>query len=249
MRMKFWFLLAVVIAAATVPALARSRDDVMAGAYRCSAIADDKQWLDCFYGAAQPVRAQLGLPAASDSQLRMAAAPPAGGEIRNAMARDEVMAGAARCYLVADDRQWLNCYYDAAQPVRTLLKLSPAPKAAPAQVPEAPAFAVRKPAPAPVPGDGFTDWLAGSGKQRIVSRLASYNFDKYNIFTVTLANGQVWRQQDGHPHPGRPGEHRLAGAGRTAHFQSKQIAITRPTIKRNARPAYWTFMDQMRLSL
>lgn len=176
-------------------AQARPRDDVMAGAYRCGAIADDRQWLDCFYGAAQLVRAQLGLPPAPKAQQRLAAAPPAGGEAHNAMVRGEAMAGAARCYAVADDRQWLNCYYDAAQSVRALLKLPQPNGETKASAVEAPAFAVRKAAPAAP--DGFSDWLAGSGDQRIVSRLASYSFDRNQIFTVTLANGQVWQQQSG----------------------------------------------------
>ena len=193
MRIGFGLLLVLAAALCAVPAQARGRDDVMAGAYRCGVISSDRLWLDCFYGAAQPVRAQLGLPPAPDAQLRLATAPPAGGENRNAMTRDEAMAGAARCYLVADDRQWLNCYYAATQPVRVLLKLAPAQTVA--ATPPAEAFAVRK--PAPVPSGGFSDWLVGSGSQRLVSRMESYSFDRYNIFTVKLANGQVWRQESG----------------------------------------------------
>ncbi len=197
MRMMFGMLMVMVAALAAAPAQARSRDDVMAGAYRCGVIGSDKVWLDCFYGAAQPMRAQLGLTPAPDAQLRLATAPPAGGENRNAQVRDEAMAGAARCYLVPDDRQWLDCYYGAVQPVRALLNLSPSQKviASSPQPVESSAFAVRK--PAPVSGKGLSDWLAGSNNQRIVSQLASYTFDRNNIFTVTLANGQVWRQESG----------------------------------------------------
>ena len=197
MRIGFGLLLMLAATLCAVPAQARGRDDVMAGAYRCGVISSDRLWLDCFYGASQPVRAQLGLPPAPDAQLHLATAPPAGGENRNAMTRDEAMADAARCYLVVDDRQWLNCYYAAAQPVRALLNLPQASKAPPPPAPpgESPVFAVRK--PAPTPGRGFSDWLAGSSNQRIVSRMESYSFDHYNIFTATLANGQVWRQQSG----------------------------------------------------
>jgi hypothetical protein len=180
---------------AVAPAQARSRDDVMASAYRCGAIGDDRQWLDCFYGAAQPVRAGLGMSPAPDAQLRLAMSPPADGQPRNATVRDQAMAGAAHCYTIGDDRQWLHCYYAAAQPVRAVLGLSAAAATA-AVVPvpaEAPAFAVRKAAPV----SGFSDWLSGSGDQRLVSRLTSYSFDRYNIFTVKLANGQVWRQESG----------------------------------------------------
>lgn len=195
MRIEIWLLLAGIAALTIAPAQARGRDDVMASAYRCAVISDDKLWLDCFYGAAQPMRAQLGLPAAPDAQVRLAAAPPGSGEVRNAMVRGEAMAGAARCYSVADDRQWLNCYYNAAQPVRSSLNLPSARRMVPAQATESPAFAVRK--PAPVSTSGFSDWLGGSDNQRIVSQLASYSFDRYDIFTVKLANGQVWRQQSG----------------------------------------------------
>lgn len=195
MRMGLGLLLVFLVALVAAPAQAGGRDDVMARAYRCGGIASDRQWLDCYYGAAQPVRAALGLPPAPDAQQRLAAAPPTGGEAGNSNIRGEAMAGAARCYPAADDRQWLDCYYGAVQPVRALLGLPQAKALLPAQPVEAPAFAVKKPAPAP-PG-GFSDWLGGSSNQRIVARLESYKFDKYGIFTVTLDNGQVWQQQSG----------------------------------------------------
>jgi hypothetical protein len=195
MRTLCGLLLLFLAALALAPAQARGRDDVMASAYRCGGIADDRQWLDCYYGAAQPVRAALGLPPAPEAQLRLAAAPPANGEARNSEIRGEAMAGAARCYRVVDDRQWLDCYYGAVQPVRALLNLPQTKAPPPAQPAEPPAFAVRKAAPAP-PG-GFSDWLSGSGNQRIVAHMRSYKFDKYGIFTVTLDNGQVWQQNSG----------------------------------------------------
>jgi hypothetical protein len=42
---------------------------------RCQAIQDDRTWLDCTYGAKQPMRAKLGLPPAPDYQQRLV--PPA----------------------------------------------------------------------------------------------------------------------------------------------------------------------------
>ncbi|HXS07955.1 MAG TPA: hypothetical protein VN723_14285 [Rhizomicrobium sp.] len=48
-----------------------TRNDVMANIERCSAITDNRVWLNCFYGAAQPMRAQLGLPPAPDSQVAL----------------------------------------------------------------------------------------------------------------------------------------------------------------------------------
>ncbi len=46
------------------PAMARPRDDAMSAAFRCGVIGEARQWLDCYYGAAQPVRAALGMPPA-----------------------------------------------------------------------------------------------------------------------------------------------------------------------------------------
>lgn len=59
------------------PALADTRDDVVSGIQRCQSIADDRTWLDCTYGAQQPMRAKLGLPPAPDFQQRLV--PPAAG--------------------------------------------------------------------------------------------------------------------------------------------------------------------------
>ena len=54
---------------------ANARDDVLAGISRCGGISDDRSWLDCVYGAAQPMRAQLGLLPALASQQKLV--PPA----------------------------------------------------------------------------------------------------------------------------------------------------------------------------
>ena len=64
---------------AATPALADTdpvRNDVMANIERCSAITDNRVWLNCFYGAAQPMRAQLGLPPAPDSQVALVKSAP-----------------------------------------------------------------------------------------------------------------------------------------------------------------------------
>lgn len=53
-----------------------TRDEVMAGAVRCAGIADDRTWLDCFYGSAQPMRASLGLSPAPAAQTNLV--PPPG---------------------------------------------------------------------------------------------------------------------------------------------------------------------------
>lgn len=53
-----------------------TRDEVMSGAARCAGIADNRTWLDCFYGSAQPMRALLALPPAPAAQTRLV--PPPG---------------------------------------------------------------------------------------------------------------------------------------------------------------------------
>ena len=50
---------------------AATRDDVMYAASRCGGIEDSRTWLDCYYGAAQPMRAELGLPPAPVSQQNL----------------------------------------------------------------------------------------------------------------------------------------------------------------------------------
>lgn len=53
-----------------------TRDEVMSGAARCAGIADNRSWLDCFYGSAQPMRALLGLAPAPPAQVKLV--PPPG---------------------------------------------------------------------------------------------------------------------------------------------------------------------------
>jgi len=166
----------------------------MAGAYRCAGIASARIWLDCYYGAAQPVRAALGLVPAPADQVGLGLSPPAAGERQNQAARDEVMASAGHCGSLADERQWLSCYYAAAVPVRAVLGLS-VPAAAPQSVaqptskPPSPSSPPRRP--------GAMAEFFGVSSINIVSRMESYSFDYYGNFTVTLANGQVWRQLEG----------------------------------------------------
>ncbi len=65
-----------------ISADAAPRDDVKDGVSRCDGIADDHAWLDCFYGAAQPMRARLGLAPAPEFQTRMVPAPSPGAAPR-----------------------------------------------------------------------------------------------------------------------------------------------------------------------
>ncbi len=172
------------------PAQARPRDEAMAGAYHCAAIADSRRWLDCYYGAAQPVRGALGMKPAPAAQTSLVSAPPTGGAALpgDLGARDAVMRAAASCGTQPDERGWLDCYYAAAQPMRATLHLTPAPQVASAAQPIA--------VPPAQPGIGKSAAVSGDGVP-VLARMASYSFDKYGYFTVTLANGQVWRQVDG----------------------------------------------------
>ena len=150
----------------------------------------------------------------------LAALPPAAAL---AGPRDDVVQGIVRCGAIPDDRQWLDCVYGAAQPMRAQLGLPPAPAAqqrlVPAQgygtlpgyggtpppVPQATitpgARAVAQPAyqpPPPHQDKGFFASLMGEKNvPDITARMTSYSFDRAGNFTVTLANGQTWVQVSG----------------------------------------------------
>lgn len=112
-----------------VPALAGPREDTLSAISRCASLADDRTFLDCIYGAAQPMRARLGLAPAPASQLQLV--PPAG----------------------------------------PALAQTPPPGAAPAASP------------------GILGMFKGDGLH-----MAAYSFDNRGLFTVTLSDGTIWRQ-------------------------------------------------------
>jgi hypothetical protein len=172
-------------------AVARPRDDVMMNVYRCAGHPSTRVWLDCYYGAAQPQRAALGLPPAPPAQAQLVQAPPAPGAPKDLAARDAVVAAAARCGSVSGERPWLDCYYASANPVRVLLGLAAVPGAAPPPPPPEPVgMATRD-------DGGFFDGMFGKSETLVAARMADYRFDRNGIFTVTLENGQVWQQLDG----------------------------------------------------
>jgi hypothetical protein len=198
------------MAAFIAPAGARPRDDALAGAFRCAVIAESRQWLDCYYGAVQPVRAGLGMPPALAAQIKLANAPPAGGQPRDVSVRDDVMSAAVGCIRITGERPWLDCYYAAATPMRTLLGLS-GPPVAPKPLPQLayvppPAQSTRPP---PMPRNaGLLDGMFSDTKP-IVRNIAmqSFTLDRSGAFTVILADGQVWTQleEDQVYHPARWG--------------------------------------------
>ena len=137
-------LIAVALLLAAVPAVqAGPREDSLAGIMHCGEQSEDRAWLDCVYGAVQPVRAKLGLPPAPAFQQKLVS----GG-----------------------DRP---------------LPASPMPTMPAAQ---APAMSAARPAATAAAPPQFSDgrWVP----------LKTYTFDRHGIFTATLADGPVWRQDD-----------------------------------------------------
>lgn len=204
-----WWLLVPAMLCLAAPAQARPRDDALSGAIRCGIVADSRQWLDCYYGAAQPVRAALGLPSALAAQIKLAASPPSGGQPRDEAVRDDVVAAAAGCARVTGDRAWLDCYYAAAMPMRAQLGLS-APQAAArpapqlASVPPPPATPA---GPPPMPrNSGLFSGLFHSAKPVVRDMpMQSFVLNDKGAFTITLEDGEVWEQleEDEIYHPAR----------------------------------------------
>ena len=201
----FWWLLVLPILGLAAPAQARPRDDALTGAFRCVVIADSRQWLDCYYGAAQPVRAALGLSPALAAQLKLVASPPSGGQPQDQDVRDEVVTAAATCMREAGDHPWLDCYYAAANPMRAQLGLStprtastspPVPQLASLPVPPARPAAPAGPPPMPRSSGLFSGIF--SNLKPVVSDMPMKSFvmDGNRAFTVTLVDGEVWQQLD-----------------------------------------------------
>ncbi len=125
----------------TSPVLAGPREDSLAGVSRCAALPDDRTFLDCVYGAMQPMRASLGLAPALPAQQQL---------------------------------------------------VPPNPSAARGAPPRAQAAAPAQPATTKDNGGLFNNVFSGGGL-----RMASYSFDRRGLFTVTLSDGSVWRQDAG----------------------------------------------------
>ena len=114
--------------------------------------------------------------------------------------RDEVMAGAARCAGIADNRTWLDCFYGSAQPMRALLGLAPAaatqvklvpPQGAAYISPETGGYATPQ-----KPGGFIADILGSSKPVASDMPMVSYKFARDGTFTVVLKNGQTYRQKE-----------------------------------------------------
>jgi hypothetical protein len=101
-------------------------------------------------------------------------------------ARYEVISAVLRCNRLTTDREWLDCYYGVAQPVRAQLGLSPAPQARNRPGDNEKATLSGSPTVTP-PSKADSQW----------SQMVSYGFNRFGTFTVTLANGRIWRQLSG----------------------------------------------------
>jgi hypothetical protein len=175
--------LVFLLALGSGPAAARPQDEVLSGAFRCAAIGELRTWLDCYYGAAQPERLALGMPPVSAAQARLVAMPPAGTAPGQDMElRDDVVRSALECNRTATGRDWLTCFYAAAEPVRTRLGLSSSAR-------------IAAPRPAPPPASEFgLNPKPVKQPASVTAHMADYQFDRNHLFTVTLDNGQVWQQ-------------------------------------------------------
>ncbi len=120
--------------------------------------------------------------------------------------RDAVMDGAARCEGIPDNRVWLDCFYGSAQPMRSLLGLSPAPETQTRLVPGpgaaygsaayGGAAAPRRAQPKEKP-ESFLSAVLGDTKP-IASKMpmTAYGFARDGSFTVTMPDGHVWQQAE-----------------------------------------------------
>lgn len=165
-------------------ALADTRQDVMAGAQRCAAIADDRTWLDCFYGSAQPMRARLGLAPASARQQSLV--PPAYGA-----APVPVYAAPAPVYAAPAPVYAPPAYGAPTYGAPTY--------GAPARQPALQANGLPKPPPLPRRHDsGVFASVFGSSRPVISNvRLVSVTTNKAGRFIITLSDGEMWQQDDG----------------------------------------------------
>ncbi len=114
--------------------------------------------------------------------------------------RDDVMLNLQRCSGITDNRTWLNCFYGAAQPMRAQLGLPPAPEAQVNLVKNTP----MTPPPMKQESSSGGGWLgignifgsSGNDDSNMsgAMRLSAFTFGKDGLFTVTLADGEVWKQ-------------------------------------------------------
>ena len=110
--------------------------------------------------------------------------------------RQDIIDNVTRCAAFSDDRQWLDCFYGSAEPMRSRLGLPPAPE------PQTRLSGSVRLGSAPPPARVMQGFGALPSKppaivDNLSAKLLKYTLDSHGQFTVTLDNGQVWRQESG----------------------------------------------------
>jgi len=133
------------------------------------------------------------------------------GSVARADTRSDVRAAFDRCDVFGDDRTWLNCIYGAVQPMRGKLGLPSAPASQTNLVPRVSLMPQAAPSPSlpamPPPEakrqtkkrGGVLSFLVGGQSVVTSMPMEAFHIDRDGLFTVTLANGQVWREVEGSP--------------------------------------------------
>jgi len=108
------------------------------------------------------------------------------------------MQGAERCEGIPDNRVWLDCFYGSAQPMRALLGLPPAPVTQTRLVPgPGAAYGSPRRAQPQERSGGFLSALIGNTKPVASDMpMTAYDLGRGGRFTVTMADGHVWRQAE-----------------------------------------------------
>jgi hypothetical protein len=171
--MKVHVAIALWLTSSILPAAADSRDLVLERISRCYMLTDTRQYLECLYGAAQPLRGELGLPLAPQATSYAALfARPVG---RPAYAPSAAPAPAQPSSI----RQPQNGI--ASEMLSTVMGIKTT-RVPPEQ------FGLRNARPG-----------RGVNVDHITARMVQYSLSQAT-FSVTLDNGQVWRQREGDEH-------------------------------------------------
>lgn len=169
---------------ALTPQAAAVREDSMLRLTRCSAIGDTRQYLDCYYAAAQPMRAALGLAPA-----------PQAATYAPLFSLTQVLPAQQRAGAI-DNRANLvpqQAYQQAFLPPTRPRVVGEGPTNLP-MIGGLVGISTKKVAESQF---GFPNAPAVSnGVDHLASRIASYEQDRqtHRLTTITLENGQVWRQ-------------------------------------------------------
>jgi hypothetical protein len=170
------------------PQVAATREDVMLRLTRCAAIGDTRQYMDCYYAAAQPLRTELGLAPAPQAAtyaplFALTQAMPAQQRYAGAVPG----AGDARANLVPQ-----GAYQQAFLPATRPRVVGEGPTSLPV-LGGLLGISSRRVSEAQY---GFPNApTAPNGVDHIAFPMTRVDIDKdTGSFTVTLSNGQIWRQ-------------------------------------------------------